>query len=65
MHNALTDYYFVVSLVYSASLKLWEGVGEGLTKHRMHTCPFGAPYGRGPLDCSPTCPMDNPALHVI
>ena len=29
----------------------------------MHTCPFGAPYGRGPLDCSPTCPMDNPALN--
>ena len=29
MHNALTDNYFVVSLVYS---RLWEGVGEGLTK---------------------------------
>ena len=40
MHNALTDNYFVVSLVYSASLGR---VGEGLTKHRMHTCPFGAP----------------------
>ena len=41
MHNALTDNCFVVSLVYSASLR----VGEGLTKHRyrMHTCPFGAP----------------------
>ena len=40
MHNALTDNYFVVSLV---TVSLWEGVGEGLTKHRMHTCPFGAP----------------------
>ena len=60
MHNALTDNYFVVSLVYSFcfflqfgttisshtiiyTVRLWEGVGEGLTKHRMHTCPFGAP----------------------
>ena len=30
MHNALTNNYFVVSV------RLWEGVGEGLTKHRMH-----------------------------
>ena len=36
MHIALTDNYFSV-------VRLWEGVGEGLTKHRMHTCPFGAP----------------------
>ena len=40
MHNALTDNYFVVSLVYSASLGRG---GGGSDQNRMHACPFGAP----------------------
>ena len=59
MHNTLTDNDFVVSLVYSASL----GRGGGGSDQTQHAyLPVWCPLRLWALDCSPTCPVDNPAL---
>ena len=62
MHNALTDNYFVVSLVYSASL----GRGGGGSDQTPHAyLPVWCPLRLwAPGLYSPTCPMDNLALVV-
>ena len=66
MHNALSDNYFVVSLVYSASLGRGGVGGGGGSDQTPHAnLPVWCPLRLwSPGLYSPTCPMDNPALRL-